>query len=188
MSLLDIFSFILVGFALAADASSVSLVYGSRFQPFKWRYALIPATAFGVAQGLMPVIGWFGGELIASWIEAVDHWIAFTILLIIGIKFIIDSRHETEVKVEDVLNPLAVFIAAIATSIDACAVGFSLSMTHQPILIPAIIFTIVTFICSLTCCRLGAKLAEKLGSKFMLYGGIILIGIGTKILIEHLFF
>ena len=186
--MLTYISYIMVGFALAADASSVSLVYGARFQPFKWKHALIPALAFGFAQGIMPVFGWLGGELVASFIEAVDHWVAFGILLILGIKFILDSRKDEEIKVESMLKPLPVFIAALATSIDACAVGFSLSISQNPILVPAIIFAGVTFFCSMICVRLGAKLGEKLGKKFMIIGGGILILIGVKILVEHLFF
>ena len=186
--MLAFFSYIMMGFALAADASSVSLVYGARFQPFKWKYALIPALAFGFAQGIMPVFGWLGGELVASLIEAIDHWVAFGILLILGIKFIIDSRKDEEIKVESILKPLPVFIAALATSIDACAVGFSLSMSKDPILAPAIIFAVVTFLCSMICVRLGAKLGEKLGKKFMVIGGCILILIGFKILLEHTVF
>ena len=188
MQLLDLVSYVMVGFALAADASSVSLVYGSRFNPFKWRHAIIPAAAFGLAQGLMPALGWLGGYMVAELIRAVDHWVAFGILLFLGCKFIWDSRHETEVKVQDVLKPGPIFLAALATSIDACAVGFTLSMTQKPIVIPAIIFTLVTLGCSLLCCKLGAKLGEKMGPKFMLVGGIVLILIGSKILVEHVFF
>lgn len=188
MTIVSIFAYILTGFALAADASSVSIVYGTKFQPFKWRYALPPAIAFGVAQAVMPAIGWFGGDLIASYIEAVDHWVAFVILLIVGVNFIRESRHEVEVKTESFIKPLPLLMAALATSIDACAVGFSLSLSGNPILIPALIFGVVTFLCSMTCCRIGAKLGERFGSKLLCVGGIILIGIGTKILIEHLFF
>jgi putative Mn2+ efflux pump MntP len=154
--------------------------------PFKWRYALIPGLAFGLAQGIMPVIGWLGGELVADFIQAVDHWVAFGILLIIGVKFIWDSREEVDVKVESDLKPLAVLIAAFATSIDACAVGFSLSMAQDPIVLPSILFAVVTFFCSVLCVRLGSKLSEKFGNKFMIIGGCILILIGVKILVEHL--
>ena len=181
-----IISYVLMGFALAADASSVSLVYGSRFNPFKWRYALIPSLAFGLAQGIMPVIGWFGGELVAQFIEAIDHWVAFVILVIVGGKFIYDSREESDVEVKDVLKPLPIFLAAFATSIDACAVGFTLSLNGDPIVLPACIIALVTFLCCLICCRLGAKIGEKFGSKLLVMGGLVLIGIGIKILLEHL--
>lgn len=186
VSLVKLIEYVLMGFALAADASSVSLVYGARFKPFKWKYAAIPALAFGVAQGVMPAIGWGGGELVAEFIQAVDHWVAFGILLIVGGKFIYDSRQDEEVDVKDVLRPWPIFLAAFATSIDACAVGFSLSLTHDPIVLPAVIFAVVTFVCSILCCRIGAKLGEKFGPKLLLIGGIVLILIGVKILLTDL--
>lgn len=180
------FAYFLLGLALATDASSVSLVYGSRFTPFKWRYAVVPSLAFGIAQGIMPVIGWFGGAVIAQFIEAIGHWVAFVILMIIGGKFIWDSKHESEVEVKDVLQPLPIFLAAFATSIDACAVGFSLSLNGNPIILPAIVIATVTFLCCIICCRIGAKLGEKFGPKLLLVGGLVLIGIGIKILWEQL--
>ena len=84
---------------------------------------MVPALAFGIAQGLMPVVGWLGGALLASFIEAVDHWIAFGILVVLGGKFIWDSRGDVDIKPETFMSPLAIFVAAFATSIDACAVG-----------------------------------------------------------------
>jgi putative Mn2+ efflux pump MntP len=187
LSVSTIISFILAGFGLAADASSVSLVYGAGFKPFKWRYAMVLGAAFGIAQGLMPILGWLGGELIVQYIEAIDHWIAFTILVVVGGKFIWESFHENEVKTQKVLRFWPILLAAFATSIDACAVGFSLSMTQSPIIPASIIFAVVTFLCCIVCCRIGAKLGERYGNKLLLAGGIILILIGTKILIEHLF-
>jgi putative Mn2+ efflux pump MntP len=136
----------------------------------------------------MPLLGWLLGISFARYIEQVDHWIAFGILLIIGVNFIRESRKEVDVKVENSLKMGALLLAALATSIDACAVGLSLSMSGKTILVPALIFGIVTFACSLTCYRIGAKLGEKFGPKLMCVGGIILIGIGCKILVEHLFF
>ena len=179
-------AYILMGFALAADASSVSLVFGAGLKPFKIKYALIPALAFGFAQGLMPALGWLGGELIAEFIRSVDHWIAFIILIIVGIKFIYDSRKDEEVDIQKMIHPVAVFLSAIATSIDAFAVGFTLAMTEQPIVLPASIFALVTFLCSLSCCYIGQKLGQKFGPKLLIIGGIILILIGVKILVEHL--
>ncbi len=176
-----------MGFALAADASSVSLVYGGRFKPFKWRYAAIPAAAFGFAQAVMPAIGWGSGELIYRFVQAWGHWIAFVILLIVGGKFILDSRHENDAEVKSILKPLPIFLSAFATSIDACAVGFTLAMEEQPILVPALIFGVVTFMCSMICCYIGAKIGEKLGPRLLLIGGIVLILIGIKILISGLF-
>lgn len=178
--------YILLGLALSADACSVSLVYGSRLQPFRWRQAMIPALAFGIAQGLMPVVGWLGGALLASFIEAVDHWIAFGILVVLGGKFIWDSRGDVDIKPETFMSPLAIFVAAFATSIDACAVGFSLNLSGSPIVCPAVVIAVTTFLCSLVCHRIGAALGARFGSRLLLVGGLILIGLGVKILGEHM--
>lgn len=186
MSSVFFFECVLLGLALAADASSVSLVYGARMQPFRWKQASLPALAFGVAQGIMPTLGWLGGAALSSWIAAFDHWIAFGILLVVGVKFIWDAFHEEEVKVEQILKPLPIFLAAFATSIDAFAVGFSLNLSGSPIVAPAIIIAITTFFCSLICHRLGAKIGEKFGPKLLIIGGVILILIGGKILCEHM--
>ncbi len=186
MSISALISYLLMGLALSADASSVSLVYGGSFKPFKWRYAAVPAAAFGFAQAVMPVIGWCGGELVAQLVETFGHWIAFAVLLAVGGKFILDSRHENDAEAKDVLKPWPIIVAAFATSIDACAVGFSLALDGSPILIPTLIFGVVTFLCSMICCRVGAKLGEKFGPKLLLIGGIVLILIGVKILISHL--
>ena len=112
---------------------------------------------------------------------------AFVILLIVGGKFILDSRHENDAEVKSILKPLPIFLSAFATSIDACAVGFSLAMEEQPILVPALIFGVVTFMCSMICCYIGSKIGEKLGPRLLLIGGIVLILIGIKILISGLF-
>lgn len=176
-----------MGFALAADASSVSLVYGGSFKPFKWRYAAVPAAAFGIAQAVMPALGWLSGELIYRFVQAWGHWIAFAILLVVGTKFILDSRHENDAEVKNILQPIPIFLSAFATSIDAYAVGFTLAMEEQPIIVPALIFGIVTFACSIGCCRIGSKIGEKLGPKLLLFGGIVLLFIGIKILFSGLF-
>lgn len=179
-------SFLFLGFALSADACSVSLVYGAGFKPFRWRDAMIPAASFGIAQGVMPTIGWFGGELVAQLIESVDHWVAFGILLVVGAKFIYDSFQDEAIETKNILKPWTILLAAFATSIDACAVGFSLSLEDQPIALAAVIIALTTFVCSLICCRIGFKLGEKFGRKLLFLGGIVLIGIGVKILLGHL--
>jgi len=178
--------YILLGLALAADAASVSLVYGSKQQPFSWRKSLFPSFSFGFAQGIMPIIGWYGGALLSSFIEAIDHWIAFVILLVVGIKFIWDSRQPQDESQPSRVSGWALFLAAFATSIDACAVGFSLHCADQPIWMPSLIIAITTFGCSLIAHWIGSRLGSKFGPKLLIIGGFILIGLGTKILLEHL--
>ena len=178
--------YFLLGLALAADASSVSLVYGAKQQPFSWRKSFLPAFSFGLAQFVMPVAGWFGGALLSSFIEAVDHWIAFGILLIVGAKFIWDSRRPQDETQPSGVSGAALFFAAFATSIDACAVGFGLRCADQPIWLPSAVIGVTTFGCSMIAHWLGSRLGAKFGPKLLIVGGFILIAIGTKILLEHL--
>ena len=175
-----------MGFALAADASSVSLVYGGRFKPFKWRYAAIPAAAFGFAQAVMPAIGWGSGDLIYRFVQAWGHWIAFVILLIVGGKFILDSRHENDAEVKSILKPLPIFLSAFATSIDAFAVGISLAMDGTDIVSSAAIIGVITLVISVIGVKIGAKVGDRFGKRAELAGGLILIAIGMKIVVEHL--
>lgn len=186
MTIAQLLEYLLLGIALSADAASVSLVYGAKLQPFSWRHAALPSFAFGFAQFLMPVIGWYGGLLLSDFIESVDHWIAFGILFILGIKFIWDSREPADDAHPTSPSGLAIFLAAFATSIDACAVGFSLNCAGQPILLASILIGCTTFACSMIAHGIGARLGAKFGPKLLIAGGIILILIGSKILLEHL--
>lgn len=187
MTIAVLTEYVLLGLALAADASSVSLVYGARQQPFSWRKSLFPSFSFGLAQAVMPIVGWYGGALLSSFISSIDHWIAFTILLVVGAKFIWDSRQsQDEFQSTSGVSGLALLLAAFATSIDACAVGFSLYCADQQIWLPSAIIGVTTFACSLLAHWLGSRLGSKFGPRLLVVGGIILIGIGTKILLEHL--
>ncbi len=186
LSFAFIAEYFLLGLALAADASSVSLVYGAKQQPFSWRKSFFPAFSFGLAQFVMPAVGWYGGALLSSFIEAVDHWIAFGILLAVGIKFIWDSRRPQDEAQPSGVSGAALFLAAFATSIDACAVGFGLRCADQPIWMPAAVIGVTTFGCSMIAHWFGSRLGAKFGPKLLIVGGIILIAIGTKILLEHL--
>ena len=140
----------------------------------------------------MPCIGWVGGELVAEFVKSVDHWIAFILLLIIGTKFILDARKTNEDEPEGITNFWPLFLASLATSIDACVVGVTLNFAHDPLLLSIVMIGIITFIdtfvASLVGSKLGEKLGDKLGNKLLIVGGIVLIGLGTKILISDLFF
>ena len=174
------------------DASAVSIVYGSQNKPFSWKTVFIPSACFAFAQALMPCIGWLGGELVADFVRSVDHWIAFVLLLIIGIKFIMDARKEDEHAPVSVTKFWPLFLASLATSIDACVVGITINFAHDPLLISVMMIGIVTFVNTVMASLLGAKLGEKLGDKFgpklLIVGGVVLILLGTKILVSDLFF
>jgi len=144
---------------------------------------------FGGFQFMMPVIGWVLGTSVKSYIEAVDHWIAFGLLLVIGgnmIKEALSGEEEDECVVRLTSGKLAV--QAVATSIDALAVGISFAVLSVNIVYAAAIIGVVCFCISVMGCRIGKKIGGVLKEKAELAGGIVLIAIGVKILIEHLFF
>lgn len=176
---------VLIAVGLAMDAFAVSVASGTLIKNMHLRHSLRIALFFGFFQGIMPVIGWWGGSLFKDQIVAYDHWIAFGLLLIIGGKMIVESFD----KESESFNPLDVYILftlAIATSIDALAVGITFSVLGSSIFTSALIIGVITFVISLIGTRIGDRLGEKIGKKAELLGGITLIAIGTKILCEHL--
>ena len=184
----NILSILLISTGLAMDAFAVSITSGITIRRLRIRHALRIALFFGLFQSLMPIIGWLSGIALKDFIAGVDHWIAFGLLSIIGCKMIYESfkLEPTENKI-DPLNIYVLFILSIATSIDALAVGLSLSFLEVAIVLPAIIIGIVTFLLSFLGVYIGNKVGHFFERKIEIIGGLILIGIGIKILIEHLF-
>ncbi|MBN1575643.1 MAG: manganese efflux pump [Chitinispirillaceae bacterium] len=181
---------ILLALALAMDAFAVSICSGATIEKMRLRHALRIAGFFGFFQAVMPVAGWSAGRYAAELIKACDHWIAFGLLTIVGGKMIYEAlvfKAENE-KRADPLNLYILFTLAIATSIDAAAVGISLSLLAVGIVQPAIIIGCVTFLVSLAGTWIGCRCGVLFGEKIEIAGGIVLIGIGCKILVEHLFF
>ncbi len=144
------------------------------------------AAFFGLFQALMPILGWLVGNTLHRIISGFDHWLAFGLLLIVGSRMIYESLRPGTEKKLDPFNIYVLFILAIATSIDALAVGLSLSFLGTAIIRPAIIIGIVTFILSFFSLQVGNKIGHFLERKVEVVGGLILIGIGIKILVEHL--
>ncbi|MDP8201072.1 MAG: manganese efflux pump MntP family protein [Candidatus Tenebribacter burtonii] len=186
---MNIITIILIAFGLAMDAFAVSIASGVTLKCFKVRPALRVAFFFGGFQALMPVLGWLAGTSFQHYIAAFDHWIAFGLLTFIGGKMIYESFliEKAESKC-DPNNLITVFVLSIATSIDALAVGLSFSALQVQIIQPAIIIGIITFLLSLLGVYLGGKFGSLFENKIEFIGGTVLIGIGLKILIEHLFF
>jgi len=180
---------ILLALALAMDAFAVSISSGITICKMKLRHALRIAAFFGFFQAAMPIAGWCAGRMAASLIKCVDHWIAFVLLSFIGVKMIYESvAHKDEKDSKfDPLNIYILFSLAIATSIDAAAVGISMSLLSVHIIEPALIIGAVTFFVSLAGTWIGCRCGDLFGEKIEIAGGVVLIGIGTKILIEHLF-
>lgn len=185
----------LLAIGLAMDCFAVSIASGIILKRTQWKPMLVMAFAFGLFQAIMPFIGWMCAKTFSHLIESVDHWIAFAILAFLGVRMILESVKEEESC--QLFNPTklkVVITMAVATSIDALAVGISFAFLgvqeYTAILSPILIIGFVSFVMSLLGLifgiQCGCGIARKL--KAELWGGIILILIGTKILIEHLFF
>lgn len=187
-------SYIVAGFALAMDAFAVSVSAGICVAELRFKHALRAAFAFGFFQFAMPLLGFLLGTGFAAYILAWDHWLAFGLLALVGVKMIKESfeiRDEAACSEEDarkknVLDLRTLLVLAVATSIDALAVGVSYSVIGAPIWLAAGIIGAVTF----ALCLIGCEFGKRIGARFERWaevaGGVALIGIGAKILIEHL--
>lgn len=182
MSLLTNF---LLGFGLAMDAFAVSISGGSTVKPFRFSDALKMAIFFGSFQALMPLLGWLAGNKVSGFVSAWAPWIAFGLLALIGGKMIYDAFYGDEEGVTS-LNYSVLFLLAVATSIDALAVGVSFALLNTPVLIPVVIIGCVTFFMSFCGAVLGYRIGHFFEHEVEVLGGLILIGLGGKILAEHL--
>lgn len=184
----------LTGVGLSMDAFAVAICKGLGMRKIRWRDALVIALFFGGFQALMPLIGWAAGSLFASTITAVDHWIAFGLLAFIGGKMLWDAFHEEKDdedgcgcdKTDGCLDLRELTLLAVATSIDALAVGITFAFLQVDI-VPAIAtIGVTTFVLSLV----GVIVGNQFGSRFerpaTIAGGVVLILLGVKILLEHL--
>lgn len=178
---------VLIAFSLAMDSLSISIAGGLISEGFRIRDALKVAFSFGFFQAVMPIIGWAAGMSVIGLIADFDHWLAFAFLLIIGCRMI----HESVCKRPDerrinLFNPCLLLVLSVATSIDALAAGLSLSLLGIQILTPAAVTGFVTFLLSLLGLLVGKRSRNILLGKVEVIGGLILICLGIKILIEHL--
>lgn len=182
---MDIISMFFLGVGLAMDAFSVSITRGMILK-CELKQALIIALFFGGFQALMPVAGWVAGEQLAGLVEVWAPWIAFLLLVIVGAKMIYEGLKQDEDD-EDICRVFSlrdILILSIATSIDAFAVGVTFAFLNTPILLPILIIGVVTFALSLIGVYIGKNIGHLFGNKIELLGGLILIGIGLKILLE----
>jgi manganese efflux pump family protein len=169
------------------DAVAVCVSSGIARGRASWPEAFRMAGVFGLFQAVMPAIGFVGGALLGSLVEAYDHWIAFTLLAIVGGHMILESRRGPDEKPAS--NPFAwgpLLLLGVATSIDALAVGFTLSLIDIPPAIAIAVIGLTTFVLCLPAVRLGAKLGSRFTQRAEFAGGAVLIAIGVRILIEHL--
>ena len=176
----------LVAVGLSMDAFAVSICKGLAVGKAKWKHMLICGAYFGIFQAVMPLIGYFLGSQFASYIESFDHWVAFILLILIGGNMIRESFSKEEEEADSSFGIKTMVVLAIATSIDALAVGVSFACLSVQI-VPAVLFIgIVTFLLSMVGVKIGSIFGAKYKSKAELAGGIILVLIGFKILLEHL--
>lgn len=183
MSLITVF-FISVG--LGIDAFSVAIGIGATNNKKSWFPVLRLATSFGLFQFAMPIAGWLAGQTVVEIIGSFDHWIAFALLTLVGGKMIWEGfAEESDEGKDDQTRGWPLLMLSIATSIDALAVGFSFSVLKNPILQPAIIIGMVCFLMTITGMIFGKVLARIFGKKVEIFGGLVLIAIGLKILIDH---
>ena len=177
---------LLIAIGLSMDAFSVSICKGLTTKKFSWRMALVCGLWFGFFQALMPIIGYFLGAQFQEMIEAYDHWIAFGLLFLIGANMIREAVWGKEESQDGSLGFKTMLLLAIATSIDALAVGVSFACIRVKLWSSVIVIGLTTFAFSV----LGVKIGNVFGSKYEksaeIIGGIILILIGLKILLEHL--
>lgn len=176
----------LLALGLSMDAFAVSMSNGTTIRPFRVNDALKLAIFFGVFQALMPLLGWLGGNTVSSFVSSYAPWIAFGILAFIGIKMIYEAFYGSQEGKADSLNYSMLFILAVATSIDALAVGITFSFLKTPILEPAIIIGGITFLMSFCGAILGYRIGHFFENEVEILGGLILMGLGGKILAEHL--
>ena len=182
----------LIALALAMDCFAVSTVSGVIIRRFEGRTMLSLAFLFGLFQALMPLLGWFLASSFSAYVEAYDHWIAFAMLALIGGKMILDAfKEESDASI----NPRSLktqLALAVATSIDAMAIGITYACTGYNVIgqlvAPLVIIGIVSFVMSLAGFSIGVRFGDTVNKRIRpeLLGGLILIGIGIKILVEHL--
>ncbi len=183
--IMDLLTLVLIAIALGIDAFAVSLSAGAYLVRADSRQAFRLAFHFGLFQFLMPIIGWLVGAELADIIREVDHWVAFGLLALIGGKMIKESLQESERLKQDVTRGWSLVALSVATSIDALAVGFSLSLIGTRIVLPAVLIGVVASLMSLVGVRLGERVSGLFGRRVEFVGGAVLILIGVRIVIEH---
>ena len=184
MSLVELF---LIGLSLSMDAFAVSICKGLSVGEIKPKHMILAGAWFGGFQALMPLIGYFLGSTFEQYVTNYDRWVAFAFLAVIGGSMIKESR-DKDGDQNASFAFMTMLVLAVATSIDALAVGITFAFLKVNIIAAVSIIGVTTFACSAAGIKIGSVFGIKYKSKAELFGGIVLIALGTKILIEHLFF
>jgi putative Mn2+ efflux pump MntP len=184
---MDILTVLILAIGLSMDSFAVSIGCGLTEQKISFRHAAKISFSLAFFQGIFPVVGWFMGTEIKAYVENIDHWIAFLLLVFLGGKMIYESSKNGDGgKMTDIYSWKHIITLSIATSIDALVVGFSYALaSSRNIFGGAIIIGAVTFFFAMLGIRIGKDVGFSLGPKVELLGGIILMGIGLKILLQH---
>lgn len=181
---------IFIGIALAVDCFTVSLASGIALKSFKWSFILCISLSFGFFQALMPIIGWETSMLVGSFIESIDHWIAFALLAYIGIKMITENGNDESSKFTNTNKLILILTLSIATSIDALAVGVTFTCvgykSFESVILPIVIIGLISILFAILGHYIGIIIGRKIKFPIEICGGIMLILIGVKILFEHL--
>lgn len=183
MSLIEI---VLLSVGLAMDAFAVSICEGLSMKKMNWKNAIIVALYFGLFQALMPVLGYFLGSTFEHIVTNIDHWIAFILLGLIGGNMIKESFGGEDEKNDDRVDFKTMVVLAIATSIDALAVGITFAFLRVNVVMAVVLIGVITFSISLVGVKVGNRFGDKFQNKAEFAGGVILIILGLKILLEHL--
>jgi len=185
---MDFITILAVALGLSFDTFALSLSFGVVKSKILFWQAVRVAMVMAIFQAGFLVTGYFLGSVISDFIKAADHWIALLLLSFLGIRMIIEGiRRKDDDEVRDYTKPLTLVATAIGTSIDAFAVGISFALLEIKIWISGILIGAVTFLASMTAIRIGKSAGKRLGRNVEIIGGLILIAIGVKIFLEHIF-
>lgn len=181
------FTIILIAIGLSMDAFAVAVASGVTVKELKLSHALRMAAFFGGFQAVMPLLGWLAGVGARTYISGLDHWIAFALLTFIGLKMIYEAlKMKHGVAQSDPFRLFTLFLLAVATSIDALIVGTTFAFLDILIVVPVIVIGCVTFVFSFAGAYIGNRFGHFFENKIEIVGGLVLIGIGLKILLEHI--
>jgi putative Mn2+ efflux pump MntP len=184
---MDPVTIIVIAVGLAMDAFAVSIASGAAYKQLKINHVFRIAAFFGAFQAFMPVVGWLCGLGARGLLVSYDHWVTFGLLAAIGIKMVYESfRIKQAEQRSDPMSMLMLLSLSVATSIDALAVGITLSFLGNSIATAAVVIGLVTFILSYLGVHIGKTVGHFFENKIEAVGGLVLIGIGVKILLEHL--
>ncbi len=175
-----------IAFALAMDAFAVSLASCCRLRRLDGGHVARLALAFGFFQFMMTALGWLAGRGLSRWISAVDHWVAFVLLAIIGGRMLWESFGSHEGSTNDPTRGWMLLTLAVATSIDALAVGISLAVLDVSIWVPSVVIGVVAAVLTTVGALFGSRLGRRFGVWAERFGGVVLIAIGVRILVDHL--